>query len=289
MGLNGTGRPNSDAPEDGADGAHVRGQLEPHELDDVVVDGAAPLDGADDGGEVVVGEHHVAGFLGDLGAGDAHGHADVGPPQRGRVVHAVAGHGHDVAPALQRLDDPHLVLGRHPGAHADAVDLLGQLLVVHGRELVAGDDPPLDAQLGGDRPRGDGVVTGDHLHRDARRATQADGVASLGPGRVDDADEHLQGELLDPALGVGHGSVGPEHRGRRELPGRHGKDAHALRGQSVVVGLAAGAGRGVERDLGAVAARRRWSTGRAARRGRPSRTPARRCSGPPDRTSGSWP
>ena len=118
-------------PEDGADGAHVRGQLEPHELDDVVVDGAAPLDGADDGGEVVVGEHHVAGFLGDLGAGDAHGHADVGPAQRRGVVHAVAGHGHDVAPALERLDDPHLVLGRHPGAHADAVDLLGELLVGH--------------------------------------------------------------------------------------------------------------------------------------------------------------
>ena len=133
IGVNGTGRPNERRAEDGADGAHVRGQLEPHELDDVVVDRAAPLDGADDGGEVVVGEHHVAGFLGDLGAGDAHGHADVGPAQRRGVVHAVAGHGHDVAAALERLDDPHLVLGRHPGAHADVVDLVGELLVGHRR------------------------------------------------------------------------------------------------------------------------------------------------------------
>jgi hypothetical protein len=65
----------------------------------------------DDGGEVVVQQHHVGGFLGNVGAGDAHGHADVGLLERRRVVDAVAGHGHDVAAVLQRLDDLELVLG----------------------------------------------------------------------------------------------------------------------------------------------------------------------------------
>ena len=66
----------------------------------VVVEAAAELDGLDDRGEVVVGEDHHRGFLGHLGAGDAHGDADVGLLQRGRVVDAVAGHRDDVALAL---------------------------------------------------------------------------------------------------------------------------------------------------------------------------------------------
>ena len=76
------------------------------------------LDGADDGGEVVVLQDHVAGVLGDVGAGDAHRDADVGLLERGRVVDAVAGHRDDLAIALQRLDDAQLVLGGH--ARVDA-------------------------------------------------------------------------------------------------------------------------------------------------------------------------
>jgi hypothetical protein len=48
------------------------------ELADVVEDHPVDAHGRDDAGEVVVLEHHVGGVLGDIGAGDAHGHADVG-------------------------------------------------------------------------------------------------------------------------------------------------------------------------------------------------------------------
>ena len=68
--------------------------------------------GADDRGEVVVGEDHVRRLLGDVGAGDAHRDADVRRLQRGRVVDAVAGHRDDPAVGLQRVDDPQLVLRR---------------------------------------------------------------------------------------------------------------------------------------------------------------------------------
>ena len=57
--------------------------------------GASFLDGADDAGEVVVGEHHAGGLLAGLGAFDAHRDADVGALEGGGVVHAVAGHGDD--------------------------------------------------------------------------------------------------------------------------------------------------------------------------------------------------
>ena len=41
-------------------------------------DAAAFLDRGDDRSEVVVGQRHGRRFLGDVGAGDAHGDADVG-------------------------------------------------------------------------------------------------------------------------------------------------------------------------------------------------------------------
>ena len=59
------------------------------ELFHVVVDGASFLDGGDDRREVVVGEHHLRGGLGDRRA-RAHRDADLGLLQRRRVVDTVA-------------------------------------------------------------------------------------------------------------------------------------------------------------------------------------------------------
>ena len=67
-----------------------------HRAPDVFVNAAALPHGADDGGEVVVGQNEVGGFLGDVGAALAHRAADVGGLERGCVVHAVAGHRHDM-------------------------------------------------------------------------------------------------------------------------------------------------------------------------------------------------
>ena len=116
-----------------------RGHLEADVLREVVVELAAVLDGSHDGGEVVVGEDHHRGVLRHLGAGDAHGHADVGLLERRRVVHAVAGHRDDVALLLERVDEADLVLGRHPGDHADLGQLGGELLVGERGELGAGE------------------------------------------------------------------------------------------------------------------------------------------------------
>ena len=89
---------------------------------DVGVDVPAVLHRLDDGGEVVVGEDHAGGVLGHLGAGDAHGHADVGLLQGGGVVDPVAGHGHQGAPLLPGPDDADLMLRGYPGVDGDLGD-----------------------------------------------------------------------------------------------------------------------------------------------------------------------
>ncbi len=80
------------------------------EAADVVVDAAPLSDRRNDGCEVVVGEHHVGCFPGNLGSGHSHGDANIGDSQSRGVVHAVAGHCDDVAPDLPGLDDIELLL-----------------------------------------------------------------------------------------------------------------------------------------------------------------------------------
>src|SRR5262249_62122109 len=128
----------------------------------VVVQPAAEFHGLDDRGEVVVGEDHHRGFLGDLGAGDAHGDADVGPLEGRGVIDAITGHRDDLALLLQGVHQADLVLGGDPRDHTDVVDRGRQLALGYLRELGAGDNPAVDAKLASDRRRGGGDVTGDH-------------------------------------------------------------------------------------------------------------------------------
>ena len=72
-----------------------------------------------------------------------------------------------------------------------------ELLVAHRGELGAGHRPSLDAQLGGDRGGGRGVVAGDHPNPDAGVVALGDRGLGLGARRVDDADHREQREVLD--------------------------------------------------------------------------------------------
>ena len=82
--------------------------------------------GADDRGEVVVGEHERRGLARDVGAALAHRDADVGGLERRRVVDAVAGHRDDLAARLERLHDAQLLLGHDAREDVDVADALAR-------------------------------------------------------------------------------------------------------------------------------------------------------------------
>ena len=96
--------------------------------------------GARDAGKIALHQRDAGALDGDFGAG-AHGDADIGLGQRGRVVDAVAGHGDDAALGRQPLDDAVLVLRQHIGLDFLDAELAGDRL--GGRLVVAGqhDDP----------------------------------------------------------------------------------------------------------------------------------------------------
>src|SRR5262249_12673345 len=144
------------------------------------------------------------------------------------VVDAVAGHGDHVAARLENVDEVDLVLGRHAGDDADAVDPAPRIRVVHRGELRAADGASLDAKAPADGLRGDGVVAGDHADLHARGLCPGDGVRGLGPRRVQDADQREQREAVELAEQVAGGIE--SHRievlagGRyyaQTLPGEH--------------------------------------------------------------------
>ena len=208
------------------------GHLEADEAQQVVVDVAADADRLDDGGVVVVGEDHVGRGLGDLGAGDPHGDADVGLLDRRCVVHAVTGHGHDVVLLPQDVHELHLVLGCDSADHADVVDLTARFLVAHGAEVGTGDSLALDAQLLRDDLARECGVTGDHADLHAGCMALGDGRLGGGSRRVGDADERHQLEPLDGLQEIGVRVEG----GRVEVLDSGGHQPHAQLGHPVPLG-----------------------------------------------------
>lgn len=99
-----------------------------------------------------------------------HGHADIGARERGRVVDAVACHCHVVAMGLDRFDNADLLCGIQPREDFDMLDACGKVGLGQRRELASAHHPvavPEHAESPGDRPRGGGVVAGDHDRGDA--------------------------------------------------------------------------------------------------------------------------
>lgn len=96
-----------------------------------------------DGGEVVVNKDHICSLLGHIGAGLAHGHANVCHFQSRGVVDAIAGHGHDIAALLVSLNNLHLVAradaveNMHPVQHVAQIVHAQAVHLLSGERLVA--------------------------------------------------------------------------------------------------------------------------------------------------------
>ena len=151
-------------------------------------------------GEVVVGQDHVGGLAGDVGAGLAHRDADVGGLERRRVVDAVAGHRDDLAPSTAasgrcascararrartrpRRSSAVLERRRRPSSSRSAP-------VIDAR--VGARD---DADLARDGLGGQAVVAGDHDDADAGGVALGDGAGDLGARRVLHGLEAEQGQ-----------------------------------------------------------------------------------------------
>jgi hypothetical protein len=146
---------------------HERDERDQHEADvlgQVVVELAALLDRAHDRREIVVGEDHPAGVLGNLGAA-AHRDPDVGGLDRRRVVDPVSGHRDHVPLLLERVDEQHLVLRCDTADDADPVDPRQSLGLLERSEFRAEDRLPLDPELLRDRRAGNHIVPGHHPSR----------------------------------------------------------------------------------------------------------------------------
>ncbi len=222
----------------------VRGQDVGDEFADVFIDRPAFLDGVDDGTEMVVEQHDVGRLARHVGAGEAHGDADVGHAQGRGVVHAITRNGDDLALGLQGLDDDHFLLGGDPGEdHLGCIEGNLQAGGAHLADLVAGHDAWRCAadhiDFAANRQRRARMVAGAHDDAQAGRMAAAHRLMNIRPGRVFEADQAAQGHALFVRRLVG---------GQR-LPGA-GNDAQATAGQ-VFVGLPkVVAGIGIERFEG---------------------------------------
>ena len=100
-------------------------------------------------------------------------------------------------------------------------------------EIRAGDEPGPEAELVGDRPRGDGVVAGDHADVDPGMQRDSHRVLRFRTQRIDDPDQRDQDKIRDRSHRVGARS---RHRGVVEITDRERQHAQALLRQLLVRG-----------------------------------------------------
>lgn len=202
------------------------------EVADVAEDPAPLAQLGDDRGKAVIPQNHPDGFLCHLGAPLAHGDADIGLLQRGRVVHAVAGHGHDMPGLLKQRDECQLGLGRDAGEDIRAHHL-GQPLFVEIVRLDPGKRASFHhRQIAISKPRvagdgfgGVGMVAREHHDPDTGGPAGRDGVRHVLAHRVEKADQPDQLQL----------AVGIRVRLRDPLHGERQKAQPVLRGSDVAV------------------------------------------------------
>mmetsp|Transcript_48327 Transcript_48327/g.115008 ORF Transcript_48327/g.115008 Transcript_48327/m.115008 type:complete len:397 (+) Transcript_48327:380-1570(+) len=198
----------------------------------VSVDRAALLNSRDDGGEVVIRQHHLGRPLRDARPAP-HRHPNVRGLERGRVVHPVARHGRGLArPALghrllQKLHNVLLVDRLGAGKEARAAHRHALLGKRHHRELLPGVRlaggvlvGAEDADHAADRLGGLGVVPRDDHDADARFPAILDRALHLLAGGVEDPRQpherqvrlHLQELVRVLEAGVGDGDLLVQHR-----------------------------------------------------------------------------
>jgi hypothetical protein len=118
--------------------------------------------------------------------------------QRGRVVDAVAGHRHDLAAALPRLDDLELVHRRHAGIDGHLIDDRRELAVAHSGKVVAGQLPvarAVNADFRGHGHRRQQVIPRDHDRADVNLAAHAHRFLRLVAWRIHHSNQAEEREI----------------------------------------------------------------------------------------------
>ena len=126
--------------------SHVTGKEEYQVFLDVVVDSPPLLYCPHNGCEIVVGEGHVRGFLGNVSTGNAHGYPDISLFEGRGVIHAIPSHGHHLTFLLPGLHNPQFMLRRNSGINPDFLNKSLELLVTHSVQFHPADGrglPPL--------------------------------------------------------------------------------------------------------------------------------------------------
>ena len=211
--------------------------METNKFQDVVVDRTTTTHSLNDGGEVVVSQNHVAGFLGDFGSGDAHCHADISSTKCSGVVYAIASHCNDFAVCSKRLNNAHFVLGRDARTNSNRSNAFCEFFVRHRLEVVTRHDLALDSQLRGDRSGGHCVISRNHLHVDASAMAQRNCITSFGSRRIDDSDKKFQTKVFGPRFGVEYDSLVIKNFRSLQATSCHGEHSHSLGRESVVFGV----------------------------------------------------
>ncbi len=118
-------------PQRQRDQGHLDGQVVTDGLAQVVVEATAFRHRPHQGGKVVVGDHQVCGFPGDIGCASSHRDPNRCGTKSRRVINPVAGDRHDLASGAETPNDSKLGGGQAPTENRPSLRDRGEFDIVH--------------------------------------------------------------------------------------------------------------------------------------------------------------
>ena len=182
---------------------------------EIIEDPSAQFYSLHDRREIVVKQYQRRGLARHIRAPGSHGYTDVGRLQGGRVVHAIARHGHDFTVGLQCIHQAQLLFRHDPSENIYRLNTPLQFRIVHPVQFGPRDILVRrgEAYLSSNVLRRDRIIPGYHHHPYARAVTLLDGACDGRPHRIGKPhkSQELEVEIVLVAGQTGLSKSRPRH------------------------------------------------------------------------------
>ena len=165
-----------------------------------MVDGASLTHSANDGGEVVVGQHHCCGFFRHLCSCNTHRNAHIGLLKSRGIVHAIARHCNNFSFCLELSDESHFVFWCNSGKNADVVDLFSKLFIAQLVEFRACHCTTCNAKLTANTCCSDSMIASNHFDVNTCGMSLCNSNASFGARWVNNSYKCEQSEFINEVI-----------------------------------------------------------------------------------------
>mmetsp|Transcript_12879 Transcript_12879/g.19565 ORF Transcript_12879/g.19565 Transcript_12879/m.19565 type:complete len:579 (-) Transcript_12879:1614-3350(-) len=171
----------------------VNGRIDKKNLTKVIPNSTALLHSLNNGGKVVIGQHHLCSFTSYISTFLTHCNTHVRSLESGRIINTITGHTTDFVLSLKGIHNLNLVLRRSTGKHVVLLHNTPHLLIRHSVKFRTSNGFRMifikKSKLSSNGKSSVSVVTSDHSNTNTSSVSLLDSLHTLWTRRIHDSTE----------------------------------------------------------------------------------------------------